>query len=207
LKEKKKEERKEKFKMGASILPVTVINGTVYFLFGKERAIDDNPGWSDFGGGTDNKESFLETAIREAEEETTGFLGNQTTLRQMLQKHGYLHVDYTTPKYGTYRCHIFPMTYDPYLTTYYNNNQRFLQHRLDAKVIANTKIFEKTEMKWFSFNDIIKHKKSFRSFYIHIIDEILQRRKEITAFVMSTTGSKRKRRTARIRRTKKNRNK
>jgi hypothetical protein len=39
--------------MGASILPVTIYKGKLYFLFGKERAIDENPGWSDFGGGTD----------------------------------------------------------------------------------------------------------------------------------------------------------
>ena len=39
--------------MGASILPVTIYNGKLYFLFGKERDIDENPGWSDFGGGTD----------------------------------------------------------------------------------------------------------------------------------------------------------
>jgi len=30
--------------MGGSILPVTIHNGKIYFLFGKERDIDDNPG-------------------------------------------------------------------------------------------------------------------------------------------------------------------
>ena len=50
--------------MGASVLPVTVHNGKVLLLFGKERNIDSNPGWSDFGGGTDKGETFMETAAR-----------------------------------------------------------------------------------------------------------------------------------------------
>ena len=58
--------------MGASILPVTIHKGKLYFLFGKERAIDENPGWSDFGGGTDNNETYLQTAVREGGEELTG---------------------------------------------------------------------------------------------------------------------------------------
>jgi len=30
--------------MGGSVLPVTILNNKVYFLFGKERDIDENPG-------------------------------------------------------------------------------------------------------------------------------------------------------------------
>ena len=53
--------------MGAGILPTTIHNGKLYFLFGKESKYEDSaPGFSDFGGGTDNSESFLETAVREA---------------------------------------------------------------------------------------------------------------------------------------------
>jgi hypothetical protein len=38
--------------------------------------------------------------------------------------------------------HIFPFAYDEYLPFYYNNNQRFLQKRLDPDIIKKSKIFE-----------------------------------------------------------------
>jgi hypothetical protein len=57
------------------------------------------------------------------------------------------------------------MDYDDKLPYYYNNNQQFLQKRLDHKVIRDTKIFEKTQIKWFSFDELKKKRKSFRSFY------------------------------------------
>ena len=63
--------------MGAGILPTTIHNNKLFFLFGKENKYEDSaPGFSDFGGGTDNNETYFETAIREAGEELTGFLGN-----------------------------------------------------------------------------------------------------------------------------------
>lgn len=176
--------------MGASILPVTIHNGTIYFLFGKERDIDENPGWSDFGGGTDRGETYLQTAVREGGEELTGFLGNSNDIRKMLTKYGTYNIDYNSDKYGTYRCHIFPMEYDELLTFYYNNNQRFLQKRLDAKIIRDAKIFEKTEIKWFSFNDIKKRHNEFRSFYKNIVHLILGNKANIEEFLQKTNIGK-----------------
>ena len=70
----KKLSRVNIYYMGAGILPTTIINNKLYFLFGKENKYADTPGWSDFGGGTDNKETFMETSMREGAEELTGFL-------------------------------------------------------------------------------------------------------------------------------------
>jgi len=171
--------------MGGSILPVTLHNGKIYFLFGKERDIDENPGWSDFGGGTNKGETFIQTAIREGGEELTGFLGSDSDIRQMLNKYGTYNIDYKSVRYGLYRCHIFPIEYDHLLPHYYNNNQRFLQKHLDPKIIINTKIFEKTQIKWFSFNDIKTHHNEFRSFYKNIIYLILKNKSAIEEFVTS----------------------
>ena len=170
--------------MGASILPITICNGKILFLFGKERNIDKNPGWSDFGGGTDNNESFIETASREGAEEITGFLGEKDDIKKLL-KNGTFNLDYTdsSGKYGTYRCHICPIKYDKYLTMYYNNNQRFLQKHLSKKIIRDMKIFEKTEIKWFSFEDIQRNKSNFRNFYQNIVDLILKNKKNIKKFL------------------------
>ena len=178
--------------MGASILPVTIHKGKLHFLFGKERTIDENTGWSDFGGGTDAKETFLQTAVREGCEELTGFIGSETDIKHMLTKCGTFNIDYENPdsKYGVYRTHIFPTTYNEFLPFYYNNNQRFLQKRLDPKVIKNSKIFEKAEIKWICIDDISKMKKDFRTFYQNIVDLILANRAKIDAFIRKNISKK-----------------
>ena len=169
--------------MGGSILPITVYNGKIMFLFGKEREIDENPGWGDFGGGTDNKESFLETACRESSEELTGFLGEPADIKKLLKKYGTYNIDFKSEGYPVYRVHIFPMEYDPYLPFFYNNNQRFLQKKLSPKIIKDMKIFEKTELRWFSFADLKKNHKKFRAFYQNIVSLILGQKDEISKFV------------------------
>ena len=112
--------------MGAGILPITICSdGKIYLLFGKENKYEDSAsGWSDFGGGTDNKETFLQTACREGSEELTGFLGSSSEIAHMLKKNGLYLIDYTdnSGKYGTYRTHIFPMKHDPMLPYYYNSS-------------------------------------------------------------------------------------
>ena len=176
--------------MGAGILPITICSdGKIYFLFGKENKYEDSAsGWSDFGGGTDNKESFFQTACREGSEELTGFLGSSNDIATLLKtkgKGGTYTIDYTdkSGKYGTYRTHIFPLTYDPMLPHYYNNNQRFLQKHLSPEIIKSTKIFEKAEIRWICIDELKKMRKQFRSFYQHIVDEILANKSEITRFI------------------------
>ena len=170
--------------MGAGILPTTIHNNKLYFLFGKECKYEDTaPGFSDFGGGTDNNESFLSTAVREGGEELTGFLGNNTQVRKMLTKYGNYTIDYKADGHKTYRTHIFPIVYDEYLPYYYNNNQCFLQKRLPAKVFKTTKIFEKAEIRWICIDDIVRSK--FRFWYQNIIDKIISQKADIKKFIES----------------------
>ena len=113
--------------MGAGILPTTLINGKLHFLFGKENKYEDSAhGFSDFGGGTDDNETFMQTAIREGGEELTGFLGSD--LKKMLKKHGTYNIDYKSNPHKTYRMHIFPMEYNPFL-----EHQKFLQETISIK--------------------------------------------------------------------------
>lgn len=192
--------------MGASILPITVHNGKILLLFGKERDIDENPGWSDFGGGTDKGETFLQTAVREGGEEMTGFLGSSADIKKLLNRFGTFNVDYKSDNgYGTYRCHIFPMDYDSYLPHYYNNNQSFLQKRLPKNIIRDTKIFEKTQIQWFDINTLAKRRGEFRSFYRNIIDLIVQNKNELIAFAEKSIKSKKNTRNVRKNHSKKTR--
>ena len=176
--------------MGGSILPATIYNNKIYLLFGKERENDVNPGWSDFGGGTEKDESLFTTAIREGSEELTGFLGDAEDIKKLLKKYGTYNIDYDSQGHTTYRAHIFPMEYDDMLVKYYNNNQRFLQKKLDPRIISETKIFEKTEIKWFSFDEMLKRKKEFRTFYQNIVELILNNRHEIELFVKTRYRNK-----------------
>jgi len=176
--------------MGGSILPTTIHKGKIYFLFGKERDIDENPGWSDFGGGTDKGESLFETAIREGSEELTGFLGDKKEIKKLLKRYRTYNIDFKSSGYTTYRCHIFPMKYDELLPFYYNNNQTFIQNHLDSKIIRDTKIFEKTQIKWFSFEDIKKQSNQFRSFYQNIVHLILKDKIPIEKFITHALDKK-----------------
>jgi 8-oxo-dGTP pyrophosphatase MutT (NUDIX family) len=171
--------------MGAGILPTTIYKNKLYFLFGKENKYEDTaPGFSDFGGGTDNNETYMETAIREGTEELTGFLGSDEDLKKMLKKNGTYNIDNKTPHGSIYRIHIFSMTYDPLLPFYYNNNQRFLQKRLEPEVIKQTKIFEKEEIKWVCVDEIRKMKHQFRFFFKPIVDRLYHEREEIKKFIL-----------------------
>jgi 8-oxo-dGTP pyrophosphatase MutT (NUDIX family) len=170
--------------MGAGILPTTIYKNQLYFLFGKENKYEDTAhGFADFGGGTDKKESFLETAIREGTEELTGFLGSEADLRCILKQKGSFPIDYQAEGYSPYRTHLFPIEYDPALPFYYNNNQRFLQKRLDPNIIKNSKIFEKEEIRWVSINELNKMRSKFRFFFLPIIDQIYKEREKIRAFM------------------------
>jgi len=173
--------------MGAGILPTTIHNGKLYFLFGKEGKYEDSaPGFSDFGGGTDNNESFIKTAVREAGEEFTGFLGSDSDVRKMLQKFGTYNIDYKTDGHDTYRMHIFPYPYNHWLPLFYNNNQRFLQKRLPPKVFKTTKIFEKAEIRWVSVDELKKMRPQFRSYFQNIVDMMLVQKDTIRKFIQKS---------------------
>lgn len=172
--------------MGAGVLPTAIFKNKLYFLFGRENQHENSaPGFSDFGGGTDGSETYLETAVREGTEELTGFLGSDSDLEKML-KRGTYNIDYTQNAHKTYRMHIFPMKYDSLLPYYYNNNHRFLQKRLDPSVIKNSKIFEKAEIRWVCVDDIVKMKHEFRSYFQDIIEMIYKQRNEIYKFITNS---------------------
>ena len=183
--------------MGAGILPTTIHNNKLYFLFGKENKYETSaPGYSDFGGGTDNTESYFETAVREAGEELTGFLGSSQDVRKLLKKHGTYDIDYSSNDgHSMYRAHIFPLKYDPMLAIYYNNNQQFIQSHLDPSVIKNSKIFEKAEIRWVCVDDILKMRPQFRSYFKNIIDIIHVEKSDINNFIRTSLREKKHKKT------------
>lgn len=174
--------------MGAGILPVSLHNGKLYFLFGKENKYADTPGWSDFGGGIDAGETPLETVVREAQEEMTGFLGGDKEIRAWLKRGTY------KMEFGDYTMFICPMEYNEWLPLYYNNNQRFLQKMLDPAVIRDTKIFEKSEIKWVAESGLSALRPQCRSYFQATIGLIQSEMPKIKQFVASKLRTKTRKR-------------
>jgi 8-oxo-dGTP pyrophosphatase MutT (NUDIX family) len=178
--------------MGAGILPTTIHNGKLYFLFGKEGKQEESaPGFSDFGGGTDNNETFLNTAVREAGEEFTGFLGSDNDVRKMLHKCGTYNIDFNSGGgHKIYRMHIFPFEYNEWLPHYYNNNQRFLQKNLPIEIFKKTKIFEKAEIRWICVDELKSMRPQFRSYFQNIVDMMLDQKEDIRKFISGCSRHK-----------------
>ena len=76
--------------------------------------------------------------------------------------------------------------YNPYLIEYFNNHQKFIHQHLDKKIIRDSKLFEKTQIKWVTFDDIIKNKKQFRSYYKKIVQMLIDNRPEIERYVQNS---------------------
>jgi len=182
--------------VGSSILPACFYKGAIYFLFGKENALADTPGWSDFGGGVEAGEDIFDAALREGGEEMTGFLGGEKELRALIEKNGGVY----KKTVETYNAHIFNYPYDPNLPVYYNNNHRFLWNKMDKKMLNDTKLFEKIEVAWFSIEDMKKRRGEFRNFYQNIVDEIIKDQTKIRQFLTkgNKSGKKTRRRQSKI---------
>ena len=176
--------------MGGGILPCTIHNNKLYFLFGKENKYADTPGWSDFGGGRDGNETPLQTALREGAEELTGFLGDTKDIKTLLKAGIYKVEIMSTSSNTPYVIHIFPMQYDANLPHYYNNNRNFLEKKIDAATMKESKIFEKAEIKWMSINDVLKNCKRFRSYFQPTCKRLYKEKKEIQKFISARLKKK-----------------
>ncbi len=162
--------------MGGGLLPVAIQNNKLFFLFGKENELDDTPGWADFGGGHEKGESHMDTAIREGSEEINGFLGYGSQLKKQVNKN-----KISTIKFKDYSTYIFKMDYDEKLPFYYKNNYDFFSKYLPhVKNKKDNGLLEKSEIKWFSYDELKKQKNKFRSFYQNIVDLIIKEEKNIT---------------------------
>jgi predicted NUDIX family NTP pyrophosphohydrolase len=166
--------------VAGSILPITIHQNKLYFLFGKENEFEKSaPGWSDFGGGCENGESPYKTALREGGEELTGFLGGADQVAKLIKQNG----GYYKMSQGTYHIHAFFLEYNENLPKYYNQNHRFLWDKMDKKMLSKTRLFEKIEIQWFSLDEIEKRRNEFRHFYREMIDMILSKKTEIKEFI------------------------
>ena len=170
--------------VAVGILPVTLHNGELLFLFGKENDLERSAkGFSCFGGKQEPGESLLDTAAREGAEELSGFLGDSVVLKRLLrEQHGRHPVVFRTDQgYHTFLLYI---PYDETLVTCYNQHHRFLWHKLDKQWLSRTKCFEKSELRWFPVSDLVPRKQRvFRPFYRTVVNMLLANKDTIESFV------------------------
>jgi 8-oxo-dGTP pyrophosphatase MutT (NUDIX family) len=167
--------------VAGSILPVTIHNNKIYFLFGKENPMEDSSrGWSDFGGAVDKGETPFTAALREGGEELTGFLGDKKQVAKLIKMGGGVY----KITHNSYNVHIFFMEYDENLPRYYNQNHKFLWERMNKKILNDSKLFEKIEINWFSVDDMKKRRSEFRNFYQEIVDLFLADIDNIQQFII-----------------------
>lgn len=156
--------------MGGGILPVAIKNGRIYFLFARETVgrYKDSGKWSDFGGSKENKETYFETAIREAWEETNGFFGDKKQISYLIRK--------KTIKAFTwhgYRTYLVLVDYDKSLPHKFRRN--FLKIKKNSPELLNNKdgLYEKDKIKWTEYRNLKKKMKHFRPWYQNIVQQII----------------------------------
>lgn len=154
--------------MGAGILPVAIHNKKLMFLFGRENKYADTPGWSDFGGGPDKGETIFETAIREGYEELSGILGSKTTLKSLVKKNMIHKIHFN--KYAIF---IFKIKYDETLPKHFNLMNKFIERNIPDIVKKHNGLFEKSEIKWFSLEELKNKKHLFRNYYRKYVNSII----------------------------------
>ena len=173
--------------MGGGALPIALNkkDKKVYLLFGKENEYlnKNSPGFSDFGGGEKPGESALDTALREGCEELNGFFGCEGEIKRLIKENLV-----TSLNHDRYTTFLFEIEYDDNLPYYFNNNYKFLKSHVNKLVRHSTNgLFEKSVIKWMTFDDLRKERSSFRSYYRNVVDVILENEDDI---VRKLKGSK-----------------
>lgn len=145
--------------MGAGILPMAIRDGTPYYLFGREGLGQDKGYWSDFGGGKERGESFRDTALREAHEESDGILGTKEAIRELLDKHL---IDQIT--LGGYRLYVVYVTLDTTLPKKFR--KQFLNaKRRDPAVLGVDGRYEKDHVRWVSQENLRRQGRYVRPWF------------------------------------------
>lgn len=157
--------------IGSGILPVSIKNQQIFFLFGLERDgyIPSVKGYSDFGGKSDLDEDIKDTACREAFEESNGFLGTPKALKKKLNNNLILSI-----KSGQYTSFLIKFKYSKSLIKRFKSNYNCIKKN-HPDIIKNNHLFEKKKLKWISETQMRENNIKFRNFYRQeIIPQILE---------------------------------
>ena len=137
---------------------------------------------------------ILHAAAREGMEESTAFLGTQDHILERLCAYGrrfsgaaalvprretadHLRAlfhsgvdpvrDWDCLVHESYHVFFYPVEYHSVPVDIFNDNHALIWRtsQIDARALQRSKLFEKSEMYWFSLDDIRTHRDAFRPFY------------------------------------------
>ena len=154
--------------VGSGVILVALNKGKVYYLFGKEGSMekDKKCHWGDFGGGRKPGEDLLDTTTREGAEELNGFFGSKVDFEKYILKNKIDEIAYD--KRYTY---LVKAEYDERLPYYFSNNYKFICEYLKGHVDhPSNGLFEKSEVRWFTVEDLKRERNIFRDYFRNIID-------------------------------------
>lgn len=157
--------------VGSGVILVALHKNKVFYLFGKEGSMerDKNCHWGDFGGGAKTGEDLLDTTTREGAEELNGFFGSKHDFEKYILKNKVDEIAYD--KRYTY---LVRADYDEKLPFYFNNNYKFICEYLKGHVQHPTNgLFEKSEIRWFTIDELKRERSIFRDYFRNIIDIII----------------------------------
>lgn len=162
---------------GAGILPYAIHNDKLYFLLGRENPGSDpkkNNLFSDFGGGTEKNETPEQTAFREFTEETMGI---------------YEHLDITLDEKQSYNNGLYyqymvkipyseaePRTYNSMMSmlSKCRRKKRYKNGFNSLIPTCNTGLAEKTEIKWWTAEEIFQNKKMMRPLFLKTFNQVIK---------------------------------
>ena len=157
--------------VGSGVILVALNKGKVYYLFGKESSMerDKKCHWGDFGGSRKPGEDLLDTTTREGAEELNGFFGSKVDFEKYILKNKIDEVAYD--KRYTY---LVRAQYDERLPYYFSNNYKFICEYLKGHVDhPSNGLFEKSEIRWFTIEELKRDRNIFRDYFRNIIDIIV----------------------------------
>ena len=157
--------------MGGGILPVTIHENNVYFLFSREyiNARKDGGKWSDFGGSKEKNESYYDTAVREGFEESSGFIGSKQDIKNLIKNKFIKTI--TLP--DGWRTYIVFIPYDKDLPRRFREDFLKMESNHPEKICKNG-MYEKDMLKWVDFNDLEEFNKDVRRWYKKVVKLLIK---------------------------------
>jgi len=152
----------------SGILPVALHNNSFHFLFSREfrkgnkKIID----WRDFGGTPENNETPKETAIREGWEESSGFLGDENDIKNLIEKKLVC-----TVKSNKYTVYVVEIPYDTSLPSRFKSHFDKMAAKDPSKLVKDG-FYEKDKLLWIKLENIKNHMNKFQPWYKTIVRKL-----------------------------------
>lgn len=154
---------------GAGIIPYAIYKNKLYFIGGKE--VFGNKKIADFGGKKENSETPIQTASREAYEESMGIFGNIKDITHMIRNKQSKRI-----KLGSYTVFFVKVTYNQsYIDMFkktYEYTLKFYQNS-DSSMIPEGHL-EMSMIKWFVETDFQNNPEQFRQRFLKLVLKFLK---------------------------------